>query len=167
MPAGIAISVEEYLNTTSRPDCDYIDGEVVERNLGEIDHGDMQGLLVYYLIGHRKEWGISIFPETRVQVKTQRFRVPDISVVLGPKPTTRIIVSPPLLCIEILSPEDRMSKMQERVDDYLAFGVPCVWVIDPGPRRGFVYTAEGMREAKDGILRVADTPISVPLADLE
>ena len=36
------ISVEDYLNTTYRPDVDYVDGEIEERNLGEFDHGDLQ-----------------------------------------------------------------------------------------------------------------------------
>jgi Uma2 family endonuclease len=167
MPTAIAISVEEYLNTTYRPDCDYVGGEVLERNLGEIDHSDLQALLTTWLMNHRKEWGICVFPEQRVQVKASRFRVPDISVVLGRKPTTPVLESPPLLCIEILSRDDRMERIQERIDDYLAFGVPCVWVVNPRTRRGFVYTSEGMREAKDGILRVADSPITVPLAELE
>jgi Uma2 family endonuclease len=166
MPTGVAISVEDYLNTTYRPDCDYIDGEVVERNLGEIDHSRLQTLITGYFLNREKAWGITVLTEQRVQVKATRFRVPDITVVAGPLPKTPILREPPLLCVEILSPDDRMSSMQERVDDYLSFGVPCVWVINPGPRRGFVYTSEGMREAKDGILRVADTLIEVPLASL-
>ncbi|HWZ34412.1 MAG TPA: hypothetical protein VNX18_23900 [Bryobacteraceae bacterium] len=38
MPAGKQISVAEYLATSYRPDCDYIDGHIEERNLGEWDH---------------------------------------------------------------------------------------------------------------------------------
>jgi Uma2 family endonuclease len=100
-------------------------------------------------------------------VKTTRFRIPDITVVTGPKPNTRILLEPPLLCIEIVSPADRMDRAQEIIDEYLAFGVPCVWVVNPRTLRGYIYTSEGMREAKDGILRVAGTPIEVPLANLE
>ncbi len=60
-----------------------------------------------------------------------------------------------------------MSEIRERVDDYLAFGVPCVWVLEPRTRRAFLYTADGMHEAKDGILRAEGTKIAVPLAALE
>jgi hypothetical protein len=42
MSAGVAISVEEYLNTTYSPDCDYSDGEVVQRNGGEKDHSRLR-----------------------------------------------------------------------------------------------------------------------------
>ena len=43
MAAGTQISVEEYLHTAYRPDCDYVDGVVEERNLGERDHSWIQG----------------------------------------------------------------------------------------------------------------------------
>ena len=45
------VSVEEYLGT-SYPDGDreYVDGEIVERNLGEIDHADLQSRIVVYLL---------------------------------------------------------------------------------------------------------------------
>jgi Uma2 family endonuclease len=166
MATGIAISVEEYLETTYRPDCDYVDGEVRERNVGEWDHSRLQIALGSYLFVREKLWGISALTEQRVQVKATRYRVPDIIAVSAPAEGTPIVHQPPLLCVEILSRDDRMQDIQERIDDYLNFGVKCVWVLDPRARRGFVYSAEGMREAKDGVLRVPDTPIAVPLAEL-
>jgi Uma2 family endonuclease len=167
MQTGVAVSIEEYLNTSYRPDCDYIDGELLERNVGEWDHSRLQMLLSRYMSNRETDWGIVVVPEQRVQVKAKRFRVPDIIVVSAPAKGTPIVHEPPLLCVEILSRDDRMREMQERVDDYLAFGVPCVWVLDPRARRGFIYTSDGMREAKDGILRVAGSKIEVPLAGLE
>jgi len=166
MPTAVSISVEEYLATTYDPDCDYVDGELVERNMGEFDHGRLQTRMVCYLFIRESAWGITAATEVRVQVKPRRFRVPDITVVAGPVPDIRIVREPPLLCIEILSPEDRMERMQEKIEDSLAFGVRCIWVVNPRNRRGFIYTSDGMHEAKDGILRVEGTPIEVPLADL-
>jgi hypothetical protein len=46
----MAVSVEEYLSTVYRPDCEYIDGEVVSRNVGEFDHGRMQIAMGSYLV---------------------------------------------------------------------------------------------------------------------
>jgi Uma2 family endonuclease len=60
-----------------------------------------------------------------------------------------------------------MQDMQERIDDYLTFGVPHVWVVNPRTRRAYLYTTDGMREAKDGILRTTDPDIEVPMAGLE
>ena len=92
--------------------------------------------------------------------------MPDICVLAGGKPTEQIFTRPPLLCIEILSPEDTMSRMQERISDYLTFGVSHVWVLDPRTRRAYDYTSTGMREAKDGVLRTEDPQIDVPLAEI-
>ena len=78
-----------------------------------------------------------------------------------------IIVEPPFSCIEVLSPSDRMKEMQERIDDYLAFGVRYVWLLHPRTRRAFVYTVDAVREVKDGVLRTDDPDICVPLAELE
>ena len=52
------------------------------------------------------------------------------------------------------------------VDDYLAFGVPSIWIVNPRTRRAFVYTAEGSREIKDGILRTHDPEPADPLAEV-
>jgi len=166
MPATASVSVEEYLTTTYDPDRDYVDGEVLERNWGEVIHGRTQLLIAAYVFSCEEAWDVTVTIEVRVQVKPRRFRVPDITVVAGPVPETRILREPPLLCVEVLSPEDRMERMQEKIEDYLAFGVRCVWVVNPRNRRGFIYTSEGMHEAKDGVLRVEDTPIEVPLAGI-
>lgn len=167
MSVATAVSVSEYLNTSYRPDCDYLEGELLERNVGERDHSRLQGLLTHYLISRERQFGISVLPEQRVQVKARRFRVPDITVIAGPVPSDQIIVSPPFLCIEILSPSDRMTEMQERIDDYINFGVTYVWVINPRNRRTFIYHSDGVEEVRDGILRTKDPEIRVPLAEIE
>ncbi|HZQ52606.1 MAG TPA: Uma2 family endonuclease [Bryobacteraceae bacterium] len=92
--------------------------------------------------------------------------MPDISVLTEP-PEGPIIREPPFLCIEILSPRDRIQEMQERIDDYLNFGVRYVWLIYPHTRRAFAYTAEGVQEVKDGVLCTKGVDIRVPLAELE
>jgi Uma2 family endonuclease len=160
------VPLSEYLETSYRPDCDYLDGELLERNVGEWDHSRLQGLLYRYLSNREKQWGILVVPEQRVQVKARRFRVPDILVLTGP-PTGPIIKEPPFLCIEILSPSDRMGEMQDRIDDYVDFGVRYVWLVDPRKRRAFIYTSEGVQEVKDGILHTANPDIRVSLAELD
>jgi hypothetical protein len=37
------VSVDEYLHTVYRPDYDYVDGELADRNVGEKNHADAQG----------------------------------------------------------------------------------------------------------------------------
>jgi Uma2 family endonuclease len=164
MASGILVSVDEYLHTSYSPDCDYVDGVVMERNLGERDHSRLQGLLVGLFFVNRKKWGIHVYPEQRIQVKPTRFRVPDLCVLAGAEPQEQIFTVPPLVCIEILSSEDRWSRVQERIDDYLLFGVPYVWVIDPRTRKAFEFTPAGMHEVKE--FTIETPPIHIPLSAL-
>ena len=167
MPTATGVSLTEYLDTAYRPDREFLEGELLERNVGEWDHSRLQALLSSYLLRREKEWGILVAVEQQVQVKTTRFRIPDILVLTGPPPDMGIVTKAPFLCIEILSPTDRMAEMQERIQDYLTFGVRYVWVIDPHSHRAFVYTEDAMREAKDGVLRTANPDVYVHLSELE
>ncbi len=166
MQSDTLVSVEEYLHTSYSPDREYLEGKILERNLGEQDHSRPQGLLVGYLLNREKQWGIYVFPEQRVQVKRDRFRVPDICVVVGARPSEQIFIHPPFLCIEILSKEDRMSDVLVKVDDYLGFGVRYVWVLDPRSRHAQIFDASGVHDVKDGMLWTADPEIFVPLNEL-
>jgi Uma2 family endonuclease len=166
METRTLISVQEYLSTAYSPDCDYVDGEVQERNLGEWDHSSAQTLLAAYFVARRKQWGIKVVTEQRVQVSPTRYRIPDVCVVLG-GPDGQILRKPPFLCIEVLSPDDRMSRMRDRVEDYLTMGVPHVWVLDPGAKAAYQITsAEGWREVKDGVLRTQSPTFEVPLGEI-
>jgi len=143
-----------------------VDGKIVERNVGEKDHSRLQAQLTIYLGARAKQWRIHLYVEQRVQVKATRFRIPDVCVVLGQEPDEQIFISPPFICVEILSKDDTMTQMQERIDDYLQFGVRYVWVLDPRTRRAYSFTRDGMREASEGVLRTADPEIVVPLAEI-
>jgi Uma2 family endonuclease len=166
MKSATLVSVEEYLRTSYRPDCDYVDGEVLERNMGERDHSRLQRELILYLGTRAKKLGIHVFPEQRVQVSARRFRIPDVCVVIGREPEEQVFHQPPYICIEVLSKDDSLRSVQNRVDDYLKFGVPYVWVFDPFDRRVWTYNAEGSREVKDGVLRTENPAIEILLAEV-
>jgi Uma2 family endonuclease len=160
----LLVPVEEYLNTSYHPDREYIDGVVVERNLGEKKHSRIQRKLIQYISNNYEQAGIEVFPEQRVQVTPTRFRVPDVTVVQFAEAQGEIFTEPPCLVIEILSREDSMQDMQEKVDDYLSFGIPYIWIINPRLQKGFVATSVGMIEAKSGFLETSDPAIRVPLS---
>ena len=161
MQTGELITVREYLATSYRPDCDYVDGVVVERNLGERDHAALQGAVFAYFYNRRKEWGIHVYPEQRVQVSSTRFRIPDVCVVLGNQPEEQIFTHPPFICIEILSPEDRLSAMQTRVEDFLRMGVPYVFILDPRTRKAWRASNAGLLDISE--LRTGNPEMIVPL----
>jgi Uma2 family endonuclease len=166
MGTATLVPVSEYLSTDYSPDCDYVEGELEERNVGEKDHGSVQKRLLLYLGSREKSLGFFVIQEQRVQLTPTRFRVPDLCVVLGAEPEEQIFTQPPFLCVEILSTEDRMSRIEEKIDDYLRFGVRYVWLVNPQSRRAYVYTREGIEEVKDGVLRTREPEIAVPLAEM-
>jgi Uma2 family endonuclease len=92
--------------------------------------------------------------------------VPDVLVSEIPTPDEQVFTSPPCLCIEIMSPDDTMGSVQDVLDDYIEFGVPNIWVIDPWKRRGWTISAAGWAVATDGIMRTADGRVALPLREV-
>ena len=164
MATSTIVPLGEYLGTTYRPDRDWIDGELRERNTGEQPHAAVQGFLQYVFRMNAEPWGIRAFPEQRVQTSREHFRVADLCIVrrgIGAEPIVR---TPPLLCIEILSRDDSMSEIRERVDDYLLMGVRTVWVIDPRRRKAYFSTSEGSPLPANQALVVEGTEIAVSVS---
>lgn len=164
MATGTLVSLEEYLSKTYDPDREYVDGELLERNMGELDHSGIQGIVFAMLHSQRQQRGIHVFPELRVQVSATRFRVPDILVTLK-KCSGRVLKEPPFLCVEILSSEDRISRIEKKIDDYFRFGVQHVWIIDPAERTGWTYTRQGKREPAE-VLTTSDPELTLSLKEV-
>jgi|HubBroStandDraft_6_1064221.scaffolds.fasta_scaffold290928_2 Uma2 family endonuclease len=168
MAVGTSVSVEEYLHTSYRPDCDYVDGEVLERNVGEFEHSGTQTEIGHYLRARYPRLRWRVLTEQRVQVRATRFRIPDVCVLAEDAPREKIIGHPPILCIEILSPEDRLVPVTKRLNDYFQMGVPMCWIIDPVARLAWIATPGLLAEVTDGILRSGDRAgdLEMPLAEV-
>ena len=157
------IPLEEYLGISYRPDREYVDGEIRERNVGKWEHARLQWLLALWFGTHEKQWGITGSTEQRVRVSENRVRVPDV-VVLAAGAQPDVLTDPPLLVIEILSPDDTYSDTQERAQDYREMGVETVWIIDPKTRTGRMCSeAEWVESSR---LEVKGTPLYVSLPDI-
>ena len=160
------VTPEEYLATSYRPDCDLVDGVLLERNVGNNDHSSLQAEVLAWFRERRGQLHLRAFPEQRIRVAPGRYRVPDVCIVPWPKPTEQVFTTPPCVCIEILSPDDTFPELQQRLDDCLAMGVPNIWVIDADSRRGWVVTRQGHFEALGGVLRSTDGTVAMPVSDL-
>ncbi|MGC2112639.1 MAG: Uma2 family endonuclease [Candidatus Korobacteraceae bacterium] len=156
------LTVDEYLHSSYSPDCDYVDGELQERNLGELEHAKVQTALAIWFGSHDKEWNISTMVELRMRVGATRFRIADLSLFSRGEPTEQVPTRPPLAVIEILSPEDRVSRYQERLDDYRKMGVLHIWVVDPQTRRGYDCSTGSWIETTS--FAVENSPIAVDLS---
>ena len=133
------ISVTEYLATNYKPSCEYINGVLHAKPLGTRKHGIIQARIAA-LINANFE-GYEAGSEISVQLSPTKVLIPDVIVqdrknIQDPYPT-----EPVHLCIEILSPADRISEAFAKAEDYHAWGVPTVWILDPEARRSWEYCA--------------------------
>jgi Uma2 family endonuclease len=132
------LSASEYLKTEFRPDADFVDGLIEERNVGEKSHGKMQVRLVLLL----REMGLFATLETRLKVSATRYRVPDVCAY-HEEPDEEVFTDPPYICIEVLSPEDRIVRTMEVAHDYFRIGVQNVWLVDPVGKMIYICDAAG------------------------
>jgi Uma2 family endonuclease len=160
------VSVEKYLSTVYEHDCEFVDGVIEERDLGEFEHAFLQGILVSLFNSHRSEWGVICLPEQRVQTQRTHFRVPDVTILRTGLPRERILTHPPLLVIEILSPEDTLRRIAGKAVEYLAFGIEHVWIIDPTARVGYRGSQAGLELLRSGEFNIPGTSIRLGLEDL-
>jgi Uma2 family endonuclease len=167
MGVGTLISEEEYLHTSYSPDRGFEDGVLIERNVGTESHSWLQTALAAYFFRRRKLWGITAYTEQRIKVRARKYMLPDLCLVQGPRPKEPVLTTPPLLVIEILSPEDRPIRVNRTVQDWREFGVPYVWVIDPDNFESELQHREGSNIIDDGVLRIPGTAIEVSLRLLD
>lgn len=158
------IPVEEYLRMTSDPDCEYVAGIIEERPVGEYDHATWQTILGAFFTIHQKELGVEARTELRVQVAHNRFRVPDVTILSRSAPREQIITHPPLAVFEILSPEDLMSRMLEKLADYERMGIGAIWLIEP--KKQICYHYHGGQLAPGTVFSLPGTSFSVPFAEI-
>lgn len=160
------ISLEEYLQTSYKPDCDFVDDHLEERNEGKFEHSRVQALLAAWFVGHEKPWGFIVATEQRTQVSAKRVRIPDVCLIHADAPREDITKTPQVLCIEILSPEDRLARTTKVLDDFAAMGVQHLWIIDPYERVGYIYEPGGRLQLVSERLAIPETPIYLELPSL-
>jgi len=156
------ISVEEYLHSTFEPDAEYVEGRIVQRALPQKTHSKMQSYLVRTLYDVAHPFGFEVFVGQRIRTKREpaRYRVPDVCVTLG-EPDEEIFTEPPFLCVEVLSPDDTAQELQIKVDEYIAFGVAHVWIVDPILLGGEIHARDHIERVRDGVYRAGDIEIDL------
>jgi Uma2 family endonuclease len=162
--ATTQVSLEEYLRTDYEPDCDYVDGELEERNVGEKEHSAVLGFLVNLFAVHAGKSDLDAYPVIRIRVAPSRVRVADVAILPTKIPYEAVPSRPPVAIIEVLSPEDRVSRYQRRLDDYRAMGVAHIWVIDPMRRKAFDCSQGGWQPVET--LGITSHAVEIPLGPL-
>lgn len=169
MATSSVVPVEEYLRTTYHPDMEYLDGQLVERHVGEYFHSRLQLLIATALASRERKRRFRVFTELRVQIADRRYRIPDICVKALPHHVTPILRQPDL-AIEVISPDDEPAEMSAKIEDYLAAGIPHIWIIDPYKRTIVEVDQNGARQIKSHSLStslVGEIDIAAMFRDLD
>ena len=157
---AIQVSVEEYLRTNYEPNAEYIDGVVRPKAMGTRRHGKLQGRLWRLL----EDLGLDVAVELTVKISPTKFLVPDIAAdraIADPYPDR-----PVLLCVEVLSPEDRTGSMLAKCEEHHAWGVPYCWVIDPWQNTAWEYHKDGRPEERHAGDMLAAGEIEIAISDV-
>ena len=146
MASKTLVPVEEYLRTIYHPDREYWDGEIVERNVGEKQHAAAQGRLIGILFMWAEQQNVKLFvnPELRLKLGETLYLIPDVCVFAGEDPEESVPTQPPYVVVEILSPDDRMKEVVEKLELFRNWGVANIWFVDPYSKKLFVYTEAGL-----------------------
>ena len=164
MATATQISLEQYLQTPFEPDAEYVGGEVQERNGGEYEHNTVQRAILLWFHLHDKAWQTRTIQEQRTRLTSGNVRLPDVSVWRRDVPVQPVFDQPQLIAVEVLSPEDRHSRVQEKIEDYRGFQVPNIWVVDPIKR--IAWDCSDANWTRKERLEVAGSAIYLDLRDL-
>ena len=133
MSATATVSVEDYLRRTEKPYCEYVDGVLYPKPMATLLHSLVQFMLQVLL----RRQGVQAAAEVQVRISPTKYLIPDViaaASLRSPYPT-----DPVLLCVEILSPEDRIGATLAKCEQYHAWGVPYCWIIDPDKQSAWQY----------------------------
>jgi len=162
MSAGTAISLDQYLRTSFEGiDREFRDGELLQRSMPDFLHGKCQMLIGVFFMALRTRLKLYVCSETRMRLSGNRTLIPDVAV-FHPSEPSLVPETPPLVAIEILSPDDRLSEVRGRLEEFRCWGVAHVWLVDPHSRR--FYHCEGKLVEID-TLRIPELGIEVTPAD--
>jgi Uma2 family endonuclease len=160
MAVATRIPIELYLGHSLdfETDPDYVDGELVERPMGEYDHATWQQAIQQWFLLHAKEWNIRVRPELRVQISPTRYRVADVVVFDRALPIEPYLTHPPIAVFEVLSPEDRINRVLVRLKDFEQIGIKTILVIDPDTQTIYRYLAGSLETSHESTLALEGSP---------
>lgn len=115
---------------------------------------DRKSKLIVHLAAFEKPLKIAVRPGCRTRIAETRYRVPDVLVMERPfRQTDRVVLDPPLLIVEIVSPDDKHIETLRRFREYEKIGVRYIVQMDPEDRTTYMFIL--------GNLVQRDDPVSV------
>lgn len=161
------ITIEQFLRRDyeNERECEFVDGILEERTGGDMAHSTLHVEVGVWFRRHRTAWNIDCLMSYSMWVSQTRIRVPDL-VILNDRLRENIRTTPPLLCVEILAPEDRPVQLLRRLEDMMVMGVNHLWLLDPTARAALIYTKAGLAIFEGRRLTIPDSPIYLDLPEI-
>jgi Uma2 family endonuclease len=141
------LNAEEFYDWANRPEnrdryCELERGEIVEMSRPGKRHGlvcaNGVGILRSYTMQRKKGYVCANDTGIIVERDPDTVRGPDIMLFEDATRLDEVDEKygelPPLLSVEVLSPNDTPGKVMRRVGEQLRFGTQMVWVVDPEAR---------------------------------
>jgi Uma2 family endonuclease len=161
------ITADFLLRTPDLGRCELVCGELLQMTPGGYEHGSIILKIAGPLWAFVSRAGLGEVSgaETgfHIAYDPDTVRAPDVAFVVAdrlPSPLPKgFFPGPPDLAVEVVSPEDRDSQVQAKVQNWLDAGCRVVWLVDP--RRRTVQVYQGRSEAR--VLGLSDTLYGEPL----
>jgi Uma2 family endonuclease len=160
MATATQTPIDEYLRTFYEPANEYIDGELRPKAMGTKKHGRLQARIAFLL----EQRGLEAPSELTCKLSPTRYLIPDVAAaphIADPYPT-----EPVLLCVEILTSEDRLSAAFAKCEMCHDWGVPYCWLFNSESRVAWEYHKSGEPEKRttSDIIHAGD--IQIPMQEL-
>ena len=159
--------ISRFVEGGEKPTCEYVDGVLLPKSMGTKKHSQVQANIAK-LIGSRYDEILNPLPELTTRLREGQFYVPDLAVEDLAKPIQGRYPGPHdpvLLCVEIVSPPDRVGKLFGKSEEYHKWGVPYCWVIDPERKMAWEYFPDDPEPRKVEEMLTAG-PIQLTLDDV-
>lgn len=158
MATATRVPLEVYLSNMCEPDADFVDGCIEERPMGQFDHASWQQAIQHWFLVREKEWNVRVRPELRIQTTRTNYRVADVVVFSRNNPIEQILTLPPIAVFEILSPDDRLSRLMLKLNEYEAMGIPTVLLIEPESKQVSQYLTGELHDVTGTVQQLSGSP---------
>jgi Uma2 family endonuclease len=149
--------------TECKPYYELLDGEAVQKAVPTKRHSVLQNVFSFLL----KDLGFKARPELTLAISESWEPTPDVCGVLGPDDDEPYPTRAVPVVIEILSPDDRFTRVVQKCRRYSQWGVPDILVFDPIGREAWYWDT-----ASDNLARFKESyafkskPVELILADV-
>ncbi|MBI1348401.1 hypothetical protein GC163_19180 [bacterium] len=155
LPSTAAFTADEFYDYMQRAEnrhkhCELEDGEIVELSVPKKLHGLICANVAFFLISYVKQRGSGYVCSNDSGFITQRdpdtVRGVDVAYFEDASSFEEVEAAspkyssvPPVLAVEVLSPDVRTVRVMQKVGEYLTAGVKEIWIIDPEAREVAVH----------------------------